>query len=77
MSCHYCDRVLWGSPVYLGNGKYRHEACAPGSEGWAQYYRGLPIEKRTSAGDILLSHCAEPKSDTQPAQVDEESTDLI
>ena len=54
--CCYCQRVLWGSPVYLGAGKYRHEDCRPGSSEWAGWYAALPASMKSSAGDILYEN---------------------
>ena len=54
--CHICQRVMWGSPVYLGYGKVRHDACHPGSPDWCLYYTRLPAHLKTSEGDALLKH---------------------
>ena len=54
--CHYCERVLWGSPIYLGAGKYRHESCRPGSVEWALWYSTQPVYAKSSAGDLLYDN---------------------
>ena len=54
--CAYCGRVLWGNVIYLGNDRYRHEECAPGSIAWCEYYATVAPDKRTAAGDILYRH---------------------
>ena len=51
--CKYCGRPLWGSPVYVGGGRSRHESCAPGSLLWAEWYRNQPASQHSDAGDIL------------------------
>jgi hypothetical protein len=56
--CTICDRVLWGNVIYLGNGHYRHDECAPGSPAWCTYYTNLPVQQRTDAGDILYRYSA-------------------
>lgn len=53
-TCKVCDRIRWGNYQYLGKGVWRHQECAPGSRNWMEYYRNLPAEQRTSAGNILL-----------------------
>lgn len=52
--CMICDRDWWAPYSYLGNGKWRHEDCFPGSESWRIYYAKLPKEKRSVAGDLLF-----------------------
>jgi hypothetical protein len=32
--CYVCERPIKQEPVYIGQGKYRHERCAPGTERW-------------------------------------------
>ena len=53
-TCIYCDRVRWGEFVYLTNGQWRHEECAPGSQDWREWYHQHP-EKRSAVGDILAA----------------------
>ena len=60
-TCSICDRVRWGSYVYLGNSRWRHGECHPGSASWLEWYAKLPKERRTSAGDLLYSHYRKEK----------------
>ena len=57
--CTYCERVLWGSPVYLGHGRYRHEECAPCSRSWCEYYDRLGADRKTVEGDMLYKHATQ------------------
>jgi hypothetical protein len=51
VDCFICQRG--GTHLkYLGNDRYRHESCAPGSPNWKDWYDSHP-EEHTDAGDIL------------------------
>lgn len=63
-TCLYCDRVCFGTIQMLAFGHWRHEACAPGSKAWINYYNGLKSCQRTFEADLLLIH-GEKQDDTQ------------
>lgn len=54
--CCICER--WGTYPHmqlLGRGRYRHDACAPGTPLWLEWYETHPA-CHTEAGDILYRH---------------------
>lgn len=51
--CSVCDRVAWGDIVRLGFGKWRHDACYPGSKAWLEQFRLLPEGKKTAEGKLI------------------------
>lgn len=34
--CYVCGHGIRNSPIYIGQGRYRHERCFPGSQRWLQ-----------------------------------------
>jgi hypothetical protein len=50
--CRVCGRVPFGDIVLLGSEEWRHDRCCIGSEEWALYYAGLPVESRTKLAEL-------------------------
>jgi len=38
--CFVCDEPIKVGGIYIGNGLYRHETCAPGSSKWLKSFSG-------------------------------------
>lgn len=48
--CYVCDREIKATAVYVGQGKYRHERCCPGSARWLE----SPIGRKSKLRAFFL-----------------------
>ena len=57
--CYVCNRKIHGTPKYIGQDKYRHIRCDPGSQRWLD----SEVGKKSELREFFLLGVLEEKKD--------------
>lgn len=52
-TCYVCNHVIDGTPVYIGQDKYRHMRCEAGGKRWMRVQEAKPKRQRSALFEVF------------------------